>query len=188
MDTAPQIPRQHGFICTAWYPRYKALAASTMAELWAYQCWRMSILLAGLFQQHTTLGSPKACNSHFSSFTYALSSPAVSHFFKLTSACFSSFPFMDPWEVAPRPERSAGYRLKSTALNQYVSCGSCLPLPNYFIIILLFILKFSIFFFYFLLNWLLFKNYVKVLWPSGWLQLIQLAISTVMSDLYKWKK
>lgn len=115
----------------------------TSAEEWAY-CW------LACFSSTQHLALPRHATAIFSpliplSSTYALSSPAISHFFKLTSACFSSFPFMDPCEVGPRPERSAGYRLKSTALNQYVSCGSCLPLPNYFIIMLLFILKFSFF-------------------------------------------
>lgn len=122
-----------------------------------HRCLAPGSLPRAVLKHEHTVGWPvsAACNawlSHDMQWPFSSSylilpdifSPAVSCFFKHTRACFPYRPLTDPSEVAPRAERSAGYRLKTTDLNQYVSCCSCLPLPDSIKIMLLFILIFSI--------------------------------------------
>lgn len=145
-----------------------------MAELRAHQLMLSSVhvqvycWLACFCSTYSWL-SPKTCNSLFFLFHTSLfqicplQSSCLLPFQSLDARVFPNVLSQTPSEVAPTPERSSDYRLKTTALHQYASCGSRLLLPNYFTIMPLFILFFStLYFFYCLLNWQLFKNYIKV--------------------------
>lgn len=118
---------------------------------------------------HTLGCLPRHATAFFSPFHTSLfqicplQSSCLLPFQRLDAHVFPNVLSQTPSEVAPTPERSSDYRLKTTALHQYASCGSHLLLPNYFTIMPLFILFFStLYFFYCLLNWQLFKNYIKV--------------------------